>query len=238
MNTLSELCAYIDNDPGLSSLRNRVAPVLSVDPGHDMGHVLRVALWTQRLGGNEVSPREAVAAALCHDIVNVPKNSPERARASSLSATAARRFLSEYGFTEASIDIIADAIRDHSFSRGAVPSTSLGRALQDADRLDALGAIGIMRNIGTGARIGAKYFDFNDPWATARKLDDITFSLDHFFTKLLTLAKTMCTLAGRDEAVRRIRFMESFLDTLAEEIASPRPKDNDEHSANVAPYKH
>ncbi|HMG75296.1 MAG TPA: HD domain-containing protein [Pyrinomonadaceae bacterium] len=227
MDTLVELCDYIETDPGLSSLRDRVAPSLSADPGHDMGHVLRVGLWTHRLGGGQTSPREAVAAALCHDIVNVPKNSPERAQASSLSARAARRLLPEHGFDAASIDLIADAIRDHSFSRGAVPSTTLGRALQDADRLDALGAIGIIRTFGTGARLGIKYFDINDPWATDRRLDDIAFSLDHFFTKLLTLSTTMCTPSGRAEADRRVGIMESFLSALGNEIAAPRRRDTD-----------
>jgi uncharacterized protein len=231
MHTLAELCAYIDNDSGLSSLWSRVAPTLSVDPGHDTGHALRVGFWTLRIGGDEISPREAVAAAVCHDIVNVPKNSPKRAQASSLSAKAACRFLPEFGFDAASVNSIADAIRDHSFSRGAVPNSPLGRALQDADRLDALGAIGIIRNISTGVRIGAKSFDIEDPWATTRKLDDITFSLDHFFTKLFTLSKTMCTPCGRAEAVRRISIMESFLDVLAKEIATPRPRTTDEHSS-------
>ena len=230
MDTLAELCAYINGDSGLSSLRDRIAPGLSVDPSHDIGHVLRVGLWTQRLGGDEVSPREAIAAALCHDIVNVPKNSPKRSQASSLSARAARRLLPEYGFNATSINSIADAVRDHSFSRGAVPNTPLGRALQDADRLDALGAIGIIRNIGTGARIGARYFDIDDPWATTRKLDDIAFSLDHFFTKLLTLSKTMCTPGGRAEAARRICIMETFLDALAKELAVPRPTNTNEPS--------
>ncbi len=225
MDTLGELCAYISEDSGLSLLRDRIGPSLSDDPGHDIGHVLRVGLWAQRLGGDEVSPREAIAAALCHDIVNVPKDSPKRSQASSMSARAARRLLPKYGFDSASVNAIADAVRDHSFSRGAVPNTLLGRVLQDADRLDALGAIGIIRNFGTGARIGAKYFDIDDPWAGDRELDDKAYSLDHFFTKLVTLSKTMCTPGGRVEAVRRISIMEGFLDALAQELASPRLMD-------------
>jgi uncharacterized protein len=223
MNTIREVCAYINKDLQLAALRDQIRPTLSDDPNHDIGHVLRVALWTSRLGGDEISPREAIAAALCHDLVNVPKDSPKRKQASAMSARAARRLLPQYGFDSARVSTIADAIRDHSFSRGVMPDTLLGRALQDADRLDALGAIGIMRNIGTGARIGASYFDMDDPWATGRKLDDITFSLDHFFTKLLTLYNTMCTLRGRAEAERRIRTMENFLDELANEIGVPRP---------------
>jgi len=228
MKTLNELQDYIASDHGLSALRDRVGPTLLTDPGHDMGHVLRVALWTHRLGGGEINPREAVAAALCHDIVNVPKNSPQRPKASEMSANAARGFLPQYGFDEPSIHRIADAIRDHSFSRGAVPGIILSRALQDADRLDALGAIGIIRTFGTGARLGINNFDITDPWSTGRQLDDQHFSLDHFFTKLLTLPSTMCTADGRAEAERRICIMESFLTALADEIATPRERTRDE----------
>src|SRR5690606_30561874 len=116
----------------------------------------------------------AIAAALLHDIVNVPKDSPLRAQASELCATEAARMLAEIsrslsaawpaahpfpatvaggpgpdphsapriegglGFTPHVIADIAQAIRDHSFSRGATPESALGRALQDADRLEAV----------------------------------------------------------------------------------------------------
>jgi len=168
-----------------------------------------------------VPARDAVAAALCHDIVNVPKNSAKRATASALSADAARRLLAKHGFDRARVDAIAAAIRDHSYSRGAVPESDLGRALQDADRLDALGAIGILRTISTGVRMRARTFDPGDPWAAARPLDDRAFSIDHFFTKLLHLPRTMRTPRGRAEAERRVRILRRFLEALSREIAVP-----------------
>ena len=117
---------------------------------------------------------------------------------------------------------MADAVRDHSFSRGAVPRGPLGEALQDADRLEALGAIGLLRCVSTGVRMGGAWFDGDDPWAAGRPLDDTRYSVDHFFTKLLGLAATMRTEAGRAEARHRAAFLEAFLAQLAHELDRPQ----------------
>ncbi|MCB9786837.1 MAG: HD domain-containing protein [Deltaproteobacteria bacterium] len=217
------LLAFISADEALTALSREAGPRLGDDPGHDLAHALRVALWTVRLGGARVDPREAVAAALLHDIVNLPKDSPERARASELSADEARRLLPPLGFDAEATERVARAVLDHSFSRGATPDHPLGRALQDADRLEAVGAIGIMRTISTGTRMGARYFHDDDPFAVRRSLDDRAFSIDHFRAKLLGLAETMLTDEGRAEARRRSRLMLDFLDGLAGELGVPLP---------------
>lgn len=222
---MSDLGDYLDADAGLAALRDHVGGHLGDDPGHDLAHALRVALWTVRIGGDAIDRRRAIAAALLHDIVNVPKNDPARARASELCATEARRILPEYGFDTDAIDEIANAIRDHSFSRGAVPVSALGNALQDADRLEALGAIGIMRCVSCGTQMGATYFDAADPWAERRELDDMAYSVDHFFTKLLGLHRTFRTDAGRQEALRRTETLRSFLGALSHELGVPIPSD-------------
>ncbi len=207
---------------GLSALLEHARAVLDDDPGHDLEHCLRVAGWTLRCAEGRVDPREAIAAALLHDVINVPKDDPRRAQASGLSAEEARRVLPAHGLDPASIERIAEAIEDHSYSRGAIPRSELGRALQDADRLEALGALGLCRTISTGTRMGARYFDAGDPWARERALDDRRYSVDHFFTKLLRLAPTLHTEVGRREALRRAAFLERFLDQLADELGLPR----------------
>ena len=116
------------------------------------------------------------------------------------------------------MDRIAEAVRDHSFSRGAVPETALGRSLQDADRLEALGALGLFRCVSTGTRMGARYFADDDPFARERPLDDRAFSVDHFYAKLLGLPATMLTDVGRAEATRRAAFLEMTLAQLASEL--------------------
>lgn len=221
----ASLLAFIEADPALAALAALAAPRLGDDPGHDLAHALRVALWTVRLGGSRISPSEAVAAALLHDIVNLPKDSPDRARASELSAAESRRLLPPLGFSPDATERIARAVLDHSFSRGAVPEHPLGQALQDADRLEAVGAIGIMRTFSTGACMNARYFHDLDPFATARPLNDRAFSVDHFRSKLLGLAQTMLTPEGRAEAHRRTALMLAYLDGLASELGVPLPPD-------------
>jgi len=161
---------------------------------------------------------QGIAAALLHDLVNIPKNHPDRALASEKSAEAARALLKEAGFSQPETESICLAIRQHSYSRGERPSTALGMALQDADRLEALGSIGIMRTYSTGVRMGTKYFDPEDPWAKRRPLNDLTFSLDHFYTKLFKLPETMNTAAGREEASQRLRPMRAFMESLEREL--------------------
>ncbi len=223
MSARDEALQVIGEHPGLQRLLAHAREVLDDDPGHDLEHCLRVAGWTLRCGAGRLDPFEAVAAALLHDVVNVPKDDPRRREASALSADEARRLLSPLDLAPASIERIAEAIEDHSHSRGAVPNSALGCALQDADRLEALGALGLFRTISTGARMGARYFDAQDPWARERPLDDLRFTVDHFFTKLLALPATMCTDVGRAEASARVAAMEALLDQLAMELGRPRP---------------
>lgn len=216
----------IDDDPVLRAVRDAMRARMEPDAAHDEAHLVRVAAWTVHLlaaepGGDAVDPRLAIAAALLHDVVNVPKHVAGRFTASEASAAVVREVLPSLGFTPAQVDAAADAVRDHSFSRGAVPATPLGRALQDADRLEAVGALGIYRCLTTGVRFGAGLADPDDPWAEQRSLAETRWSVDHFFTKLLRLPPTLLTAAGRAEADRRVQVMHAFLAQLGEELQVP-----------------
>jgi len=222
MKSRQEFIAWAEKHPQLAPILAEAKKIEGEDAAHDFSHLVRVALWTIRLAPAE-NPAEAAAAALLHDLVNIPKNHPDRAKASEFSAREALPLLRRAGFDDDACTRITEAIRDHSFSRGAVPTSCLGKALQDADRLEALGAIGLMRLFSTGARMNAFYFESEDPWAQNRPLEDKKFSFDHFFTKLLKLPDTFQTSIGREEAVRRAKVLESFLDQAADEIGVPRP---------------
>jgi uncharacterized protein len=206
-------------DPRLPAVWAWVQASMTFDAAHDAAHLERVARWTLRCAP-DLAPGVALAAALTHDVVNLPKNHPERAQASTLAAAAVRDNLPELGFDGAEAEAVAAAVRDHSYSRGATPETVLGAALQDADRLDALGALGILRAAAAGGSMGRALLHATDPFCTARTPDDTAYTIDHFFTKLLRLEFTFQTPVGRQEAARRTAIMWAFLATLGEEVGA------------------
>ncbi|HXV40490.1 MAG TPA: HD domain-containing protein [Steroidobacteraceae bacterium] len=189
------------------------------DPGHGVVHLRRVVATALQLAKEEGARLEVVLpAAWLHDCVNVPKDSPDRSRASRLAAEHAVRFLQGAGYAAEFLDGIAHAIEAHSYSAGIPPRTVEAKVVQDADRLDALGAIGTARAIAVGAALGRPLYAPEDPFCERREPDDRGASVDHFFTKLLKLAGTMQTDAGRREAMRRTEFMRAFLGQLRREI--------------------
>jgi len=194
------------------------------DAAHDLGHFERVARWALRLAALEgADPATVWAAAWLHDLVHVPKNSPDRSRASVLAAEAATRLLEREGWTASPVPAVAHAIAAHSFSARIEVETIEAAVVQDADRLEALGAIGLSRCLMLGGQMGSRLFDPADPWARSRPLADDRISVDHFFAKLLGLPATMKTEAGTREAVRRVEFLRSFLRELGREAGLGDP---------------
>jgi uncharacterized protein len=90
--------------------------------------------------------------------------------------------------------------------------------VQDADRMDALGAIGVSRCMKVGGSISRLLYNPNDPFCVEREADDKTYTLDHFFIKLLHIADSMNTPSAKAEANRRTRYMHEFLEQLKSEI--------------------
>ena len=130
----------------------------------------------------------------------------------------AQKILKRYGYSNDDIKIVSEAIRDHSFSRGMVPHSLEGKVLQDADRLDALGAVGIARAFAVGGSEKRPFYNKNDPFCKSRRPDDQNWTLDHFYRKLLFLEKKMNTKAAQTEARRRTKIMKKFLNDLKKEI--------------------
>jgi uncharacterized protein len=225
---MSEVAEALARNPKLTALHDRVREIPPVDAGHDFFHTLRVASLAVRILQDECrriharSPLPAeidavVAAALLHDCVPVPKDSPLRKESARLCSEKAREWLGEVRW-DSMVDEICGAILDHSYSGGRIPASLTGRALQDADRLEALGALGLFRTIATGVSMGAHHFDPSDPWAEGRALDDRRYTIDHFFTKLLKLPDTFQTEWARGEARLRADFLEYFLRQLRREL--------------------
>jgi len=208
-------------NPLLARLRTHLATEpLPRDAAHDLGHILRVVRLAGELAAEEGAEVEVcVAAALLHDLVYRPKNHPESPLTARLAADLVPVWCRETPGLEAKADAIAAAVATHSWSGGQAPDSPEAAVVQDADRLEALGAIGIARVFATGASFGAGLWHPEDPWAGHRELDDKAWSLDHFERKLLKLAAGMTTAAGRRRAEGRQRTMTAYLDALRTELA-------------------
>jgi uncharacterized protein len=190
------------------------------DGSHDRSHLLRVARNATEIAGAERGCDRAVltAAVILHDCVAVEKNSLQRSQVSRLAATRARAILAGLGWKPARVEQAAHAIEAHSFSAGIPPETLEARIVQDADRLDAIGAIGIARCFYVAGRMGSSLYDPADTSAANRELDDGAFALDHFGAKLFRVVGNFQTKTGQQLADARIRTMRDFVGALLNEI--------------------
>lgn len=193
---------------------------LELDDGaHDLSHLQRVWANVRRIAEVDGGDLQVLlAATLLHDCVAVEKDSPLRAQASRMAAEQAALLLAGMGWAPAQIAAVVHAIEAHSFSAAIAPVTLEAKILQDADRLDSLGAIGVARTFYVGGRLNHALYDARDPHARHREHDDSRFTLDHFHTKLLHLAQGFQTVTGarlaqvRHERLRR--FMDEFIDEI------------------------
>jgi len=203
----------------LDSLKNEIKLKISNDSAHDFDHIMRVYKNAEKICNNEkVNPKLVLCAVLLHDIISYPK-SDKRSKLSSIkSAEASTKILKKYDFTEDEIQIISEAIRDHSFSQKKTPKTIEGKILQDADRLDAIGAIGIARVFAVAGSENRPFYSPEDPFCKKRSPDDQKWTLDHFYKKLLLLESLMNTKSGKSEAKRRTIVLKNFLSELKKEL--------------------
>ncbi|SRR5581483_1412111 len=205
----------------LDKIQKKVQKMLEGrDPAHDFHHVLRVYKNAELIGRREGADMEVLlTAALLHDLIVYPKGSAKRSKSADDSADMAEKILHNYGYSQDRIDKICYCIRTHSYSKKLMPSTLEGKILQDADRLDALGAIGIARTFSVGGSENRMFYNPADPFCKSRREpDDKQCTLDHFQAKLLKLKNSMHTQTARDMAQERANFMELFIEQLQKEI--------------------
>ena len=166
--------------------------------GHDANHTLRVYKNVQLLLESypEADSFISSLSALLHDV-------DDHKLFKTQNNDNARNFLQENGLSEELIENTREIINSVSFSKnkGKTPRTIEGQIVQDADRLDAIGAIGIARTFAYGGRTG-------------RSLDD---SIQHFYDKLLLLKDEMKTEAALKIAIMRHEYMENFLKEYCDE---------------------
>jgi uncharacterized protein len=194
------------------------------DGAHDGSHLERVWRNAQALLASHPEADALIVMAACylHDLVNLPKDHPDRAQASRKSARLARHQLAWLGFPAERLDGVAHAIETHSFSAGLTAETIEAKIVQDADRLDALGAVGLARMFYVAGRLGRPLAHADDPLALGRALDDSAYSLDHIAVKLATLPGTMQTAAGRALGAERLTVLTAFRTQFVAECSGNR----------------
>jgi len=170
---------------------------------HGFSHTERVFNLCLHIGKDEGADLEVLAlAALLHDVARPLESAGKVEDHAAEGARIARHFLRSIGYPEVKAEAVAHAIEAHRFSRGPEPRTLEAKILSDADKLDAMGAIGIARVFMYSGEHG-------------RSIED---SLAHFEEKILKLKDLMYTETARRLAEERHRFTEEFIERIRREI--------------------
>jgi uncharacterized protein len=189
------------------------------DPAHDFEHIMRVYKNAEKICKTEESNKKLVLiSVLLHDIIKKSETDKRTKSSSALSASKSIKILEKLKFSDNDISIVSEAIRNHSFTKNKISKSIEGRILQDADRLDAIGAIGIARVFSVSGAKNRQFYEPSDPFSKNRKMNDKKWALDHFFKKLLLLENVMNTKTGKIEAKKRTIVLKNYLDSLKKEI--------------------
>jgi uncharacterized protein len=182
--------------------------------GHDWWHIARVRALARTIAAAEVADTFICEmAALLHDIAD-----PKIAGTWEAGVARVRDWLSAHDLATTQCEHILEIIETISFAGGSKPTprTLEGRVVQDADRLDAIGAIGVARAFAYGGAHGRILYDPAVAPRESMTADEYrshaTPTINHFYEKLLLLKERMNTAYARKLAEQRHQFMQSFLD--------------------------
>jgi uncharacterized protein len=190
------------------------------DPSHDIHHALRVLKNAEIISEKEGGDLEIIwPAALFHDIVNYPKNSPKAKYSSRDSAVVTEKILRQLEFyPQEKISSVVKVIVEHSQSNGFKPSSLESKIIQDADRLECTGAIAIMRTFCSTGQMRKTFYHEIDPFCKKRMPDKNNYAIDLFYDRLLKISEGMNSLTSKQIAKSRMNFLLLFLEQLKREI--------------------
>ena len=191
------------------------------DPSHDINHTLRVLSLAEKITIKEKADLDIViTSAIFHDVIVYPKNHIRRLSSSKESSNFAREILiKEKSFSREKIKKICKAIELCSFTKGVKPNFIEAKILQDADSLEAMGAISIMRTFSSAGQMNKSFYNNTDPFCKKRKPDDNKYAIDLFFTRLLIVSKRLHTKTAKTLAKKRLKFLYIFLKQLEFELS-------------------
>lgn len=191
------------------------------DASHDLMHFRRVYKTAMTISSCEIAfidPLVILAAAYFHDIISLPKNHPDSKSSSNMASLKASEILINMGFPKDKVPAVCHAIEAHSFSANIPPETIEAKIIQDADRMESLGALGILRTFYVCGRMGACPYDKTDLHAENRPLNDKVYGLDHFQCKLFKLPALLQTEGGRQISKKRAEFLRYFVNELEQDL--------------------
>lgn len=188
--------------------------------GHDFYHTVRVYKLATQIAEHEKADVKTVQlAALLHDVDDI-KLSPDTYSEKKNAVS----FMTAGNVDRKTIEAVCKIIDSVSFvgTDSVIPETIEGKCVQDADRLDAMGAIGIVRTFAYGGRKGRAIYDPEIKPKTGMNKEEYrnnenSTSINHFYEKLLLLESMMNTSEGRRLAKRRMAVMQEFLDEFIAE---------------------
>ncbi len=199
-------------------LRNKLIRIAKerisdTDVSHDFEHALRVLSNAERIAEVEHGDLDVIVpAALFHDLIVYQKNHPDKHRSQEESAKAAEHILNVMDdFPQDKIAKVKQCILECSFTKGIIPELLESKILQDADGLEATGAISIMRTYSSTGQMKRPFYNSDDPFCENHKADAQQFALDLFYERLLKVAERMHTKTAKKIAQRRTDFLIDFL---------------------------
>jgi len=184
---------------------------------HDKSHVERVYNLAVQIGKEENADLDVVkAAALLHDIARAMEDEGRIEDHATEGAKMARKVLEESNFPKEKIEKVMHCIEVHRFKKGMEAKSLEAKILQDADRLDIIGAIGLARVFTRGGWSNIPIHDPSTP--PKQKYDGKSLSsVNHIYEKILKVKDTIHTNAAKEIAEERHRFVEKFLEKLFKE---------------------
>lgn len=207
-----------------SSLKEKLFSIavqkIKGDPSHDFEHIRRVTNVAEKIGLSVSADLDIIIpATLFHDVIVYAKNNSRSKNETEESALEAEKILNEIEeYPKEKILQVKTCIQQCSFSKGIMPELLEAKVLQDADRLEATGAISIMRTFTSGGQMNRNLYCPNDPFRESSLPEDFKFSVDLFYKRLLIVEATMHTDFAKTIAKRRTQFLISFLNEFREEL--------------------
>lgn len=190
------------------------------DVSHDFEHALRVLSNAEMIAQSENGDLDIIIpSALLHDAKVYPKDHPEKHKSQIESAEIAEEILTALiDYPQEKIPAVKTCIIECSFSKWIVPKLLESKILQDADGLEATGAISIMRTYSSTGQMKRPFYNSEDPFCEHRQPNAHTNALDLFYERLLKVGERMHTNTAKEIAKRRTDFLHTFLEEFKLEL--------------------